>query len=93
LPYLLYREEALKILSKNPFFGAWDPEVLKIYVEYGTTPSRDSSSNPIIRLKMPSIQEGIVFSETHTECEVHQLLPGLDEKIELRWIMPDPGKQ
>ena len=89
---LLCREEALKILGKSPFFGAWDPEVLKIYIECGTTPSRDSHGNPIIRLKMPSIQEGIVFSETHTECEVYQLLPGLDEKVELRWIMPDSRK-
>jgi hypothetical protein len=40
---------------------------------------------------MPGIQEGIVFSETHTEREVYQRLSELDEKIELRWIMPDGG--
>jgi hypothetical protein len=78
----------LELLKKNPFFDAWDPEVLKIYIECGTTPSRDSSGNPIIRLKMPGIQEAIVFSEVHTRCEVYQRLPELDERIELFWIMP-----
>ena len=64
--------------------------MFKIYVECGTTPSRDLSGNPIIRLKMPSIQEAILLSETHTECEVYQSLPELDERVELLWIMPDP---
>jgi hypothetical protein len=62
--------------------------VLKIYVECGTTPSRDLSGSPIIRLKMPSIQEAILLSETHTELEVYQSLPDLDERVELLWIMP-----
>ena len=86
--YITFRQEAFDILSKSSFFGAWDPEVLKLYIECGTTPSRDSNGKPIIRLKMPGIQEAIVFSETHTECEVYQRLPQLDERIELRWIMP-----
>ena len=37
---------------------------------------------------MPGIHEAAVFAETHTECEVYQRLPELDERIELRWIMP-----
>jgi hypothetical protein len=82
------REDALNILTKSRFFGAWDPEALRIYIECGTTPTLDSSGNPIIRLKMPGIHEAIVFAETHTECEVYQRLPELDERIELRWIMP-----
>jgi hypothetical protein len=82
------REEALDSFTKNDFFRSWDPEVLKIYVECGTTPSRDSSGDPVICLKMPGIHEAVVFSETHTECEVYQRLQELDERIELRWIMP-----
>ena len=85
---IIPRQEAFDILSKTPFFGAWDPEVLKLYVECGTTPSRDSDGKPIIRLKMPGVQEAIVFSETHTEREVFQRLRELDERIALRWIMP-----
>ena len=38
---------------------------------------------------MPSIQEAILLSETHTECEVYQSLPELDERVELLWIMPE----
>jgi len=82
------QENALKLLTKNQFFGAWDPEALRIYVECGTTSCLDSSGKPHIRLKMPGIHEAAVFAETHTECEVYQRLPELDEKIELRWIMP-----
>ena len=63
--------------------------MLKIYVECATTPSRDLNGNPIIRLKMPGIQQAILMSETHTEREVYQSLPELDERVELLWIMPD----
>ncbi|KAG6841357.1 hypothetical protein C0991_011900 [Blastosporella zonata] len=83
------REEALRVLSQSPFFGAWDPSVLKLYIECGTYDTRDpETGNPIIRLKMPGMQEAIVFSETHTEFEVFERLPTLDERIELRWVVP-----
>ena len=39
-------------------------------------------------LKMPGIQEAVVFVDGHTRCEVYHRLPELDERIELRWIMP-----
>lgn len=84
----LYRGEALQVLSKNPFFGAWDPAVLKIYIECGTYLTTDASGKPVVRLKMSGIQEAIVFSETHTEYEVFHRLPELDEQIALKWIMP-----
>ena len=38
---------------------------------------------------MPGIQQAILMSETHTEREVYQSLPELDERVELLWIMPD----
>ncbi|GLB39842.1 putative alpha/beta hydrolase family protein [Lyophyllum shimeji] len=87
------REEALQILRQSPFFGAWDPAVLRIYLECGTYDTIDpTSGKPIIRLKMPGMQEAVVFNETHTECEVYHRLPTLDEKIELRWVVPGkPG--
>jgi hypothetical protein len=88
----LCRNEALQLLSKSPFFGAWDPAVLRIYIECATYPTTDASGKPVVRLKMPGIQEAIVFSETHTEYEVFHRLPELDERIALKWIMPGkPG--
>lgn len=41
-----------------------------------------------MRLKMPGIQEAMVFSETHTEREVWGCVPEIDDRIELRWVMP-----
>jgi len=67
--------------------------VLRAYIEHGMTPSRDSSGNAIVRLKMPSIHEAMVLSETHSECEVYQCLPDLDEQIELRWIVPESERE
>ncbi|KAG5637889.1 hypothetical protein H0H81_002774 [Sphagnurus paluster] len=83
------REAALAILQQSPFFGAWDPAALRIYVDCGTYPSEDGTG---VKLKMPGIQESIVFSETHTEYEVFERLPLLEERVELRWVVPGkPG--
>jgi len=87
------REEALESLPETPFSGPWDSEVLRVYVECGTTPSRDSNGNPIVRLKMSGIHEATVFSETYTLREVHQRLPDLDERVELLWILPEGGPE
>jgi hypothetical protein len=40
---------------------------------------------------MSGMHEAIVFSETHTEFEVYDRLPVLDERIKLRWVVP--GKE
>ena len=37
---------------------------------------------------MSGMHEAIVFSETHTEFEVYDHLPVLDERIKLRWVVP-----
>jgi hypothetical protein len=67
-----------------PFFAAWDPKVLEVYVEHGLAP--DSKGG--FRLKMSGVQEAVVFAEAHVPYEVWELLERLDESIELRWIMP-----
>ncbi|KAH0578424.1 hypothetical protein H2248_003572 [Termitomyces sp. 'cryptogamus'] len=87
------RAEAFRVLSQSPFFGAWDPAVLKVYIECGTYDTIDPvTGKPMIQLKMPGMQEAVVFSETRTQTEVFQRLPTLDERIELRWIVPGkPG--
>jgi hypothetical protein len=67
-----------------PFFASWDPEVLKIYVDHGLAPDLRGG----FRLKMSGVQEAMVFSDGHVPYEVWELIDRLDEKIELRWIMP-----
>jgi len=37
---------------------------------------------------MSGFQEALVFVEARVPYEVWELLDGLDERIELRWIMP-----
>ncbi|KAF8632402.1 hypothetical protein AX17_004843 [Amanita inopinata Kibby_2008] len=81
------KDEALSLFKANPFFAAWDPAVLDIYVECGLYPSPDGEG---VRLKMSGLQEAVVFVEVHTENEVYHQMPGLDEKIGLRWVMPGP---
>ncbi|OCH94591.1 alpha/beta-hydrolase [Obba rivulosa] len=78
------REEALRLFSAISFFAAWDPAVLELYVECALCDDPDGG----VRLKMPGIQEAVVFSEMLTKHEVWELLPALDERIELRWIIP-----
>ncbi|TFK75633.1 hypothetical protein BDN72DRAFT_935522 [Pluteus cervinus] len=85
-------DEALSLFQQSPFFKAWDPAVLQVYVECGLFSTKDSDGQDVVRLKMPGIQEAIVFSETHTELEAWQQLPSLDERISLRWLLPaKPG--
>ena len=45
-------EEAYSLMSKSPFFGSWDPEVLRIYVEYAL--AEDASGQ--VRLKCTNFQ-------------------------------------
>jgi len=78
------REEALRLFKQVPFFAAWDSETLKIYVEHGLAPDPKGG----FRLKMSGLQEAIVFVEARVPCEIWELLESLDDRIELRWIMP-----
>lgn len=83
------REEALSTFLKNPFFRAWDPTSLELYVTCGTyLTGTQSNGTQQAKLKMSGMQEAIVFSETHTEFEVYDRLPALDERIKLRWVVP-----
>lgn len=77
------REEALQQFSAIPFFAAWDPAVLKIYVECGLHAGRDGQ----LKLKMPGVQEAVCFAENYAPFECFELLSGLDERVELRWLV------
>ena len=89
------RQEALNSFLKKPFFQAWDPAVLKIYVECGIYLTKDEhTGKEVAKLKMPGIIEAVVFSHLVTRLEVYERLVDLDERIVLRWLMPGkPGAE
>jgi len=47
-----FSEEAYFLMSRSPFFGTWDPDVLRNYVDYALV--EDSSGK--VRLKCSNIQ-------------------------------------
>ncbi|KAG8933343.1 hypothetical protein FRC02_012095 [Tulasnella sp. 418] len=77
------KEEALKTFQSNPFFQAWDPRVLDIYVQDGLYEHEDGT----VRLKTSRLQEAAVFAERTLPFETWELLDRLDERIILHWIM------
>ncbi|KAF8804353.1 hypothetical protein BYT27DRAFT_7225411 [Phlegmacium glaucopus] len=86
------RQEALDSFSKNPFFQAWHPAVLRIYVDCGIYLTKDEHGKEIAKLKMPGVLEAVVFADIHTAFEVYERLVNLDERIVMRWLMPGkPG--
>lgn len=91
---LLYREEALASFKKKQFFQRWDPEVLQTYVEYALYNTKDIQGRQAAMLKMPGLQEAIVFAATLAQYETYQRLSDLDERVELRWVVPGrPGEE
>ncbi|KAF8907818.1 Alpha/beta hydrolase family-domain-containing protein [Gymnopilus junonius] len=78
------REEARKGFLKAPLFQAFDPEVLDIYVEHGLYEDEKTGE---VRLKCEPAWEASEFNERRSMNEGWELLPTLDERIELRWIM------
>ncbi|KAG0703560.1 Alpha/beta hydrolase family-domain-containing protein [Suillus ampliporus] len=82
------REEALRSFEVSPFFGAWHPDVLRLYVTYGLC--EDSRGG--VKLKMSGLLEALVFAGRAGSPEAWELLDRLDERIELRWVVPGkPG--
>lgn len=86
---ITYREDAHKSLAANPFFAAWDPRVLDAYVEHGLVAAPSSG----VRLAMPALQEALAFAGTSSGAPVWDMLPTLEERIPLRWVVPGrPGE-
>ncbi|KAG1878750.1 Alpha/Beta hydrolase protein [Suillus tomentosus] len=77
-------EEALRLFKASPFFGAWHPDTLQLYVTYGLC--KDSQGG--VKLKMSSLQEALVYADRTGSPEAWELLEKVDERIELRWIIP-----
>jgi hypothetical protein len=91
---LRYREQAFASFKEKAFFNSWDPEVLKFYVEYALYNTTDLEGRPAAMLKTSALQEAIVFAATLTQYETYQRLLDLDERIELRWVVPGrPGAE
>ncbi|KLO12491.1 hypothetical protein SCHPADRAFT_921364 [Schizopora paradoxa] len=80
------REEAHTLFRSSPFFGAWDPKVLELYVEHGLA-AEDNG----VRLKMPGLQESVVFVDMQVSYETFELLDRLDDKISLLWVLATKG--
>lgn len=68
-----------------PFFAAWHPSVLQCYVDYALVDNSEGG----VRLKMSGLQEGLAFTNRALPWETWVLLDKLDERIELRWIIPN----
>lgn len=83
------RDEVLTSYLRNPFFRAWHPDVLKVYIEAGIYDTSDDQGNAVVKLKMPGIYESVVFAERTVGHEAWQGLPNIPERIHIRWIVPD----
>ncbi|VDC01692.1 unnamed protein product [Peniophora sp. CBMAI 1063] len=76
-------QEALAAFKASPI-GAWPDEVLQLYVQHGLTdvPSGD------VRLKCTPLQEAVVFVEASGAHQAWTVLPDIDERIAMHWILP-----
>ncbi|KAH9926152.1 Alpha/beta hydrolase family-domain-containing protein [Fomitopsis serialis] len=78
------RREAKEKFLSSPFFAAWHPDVLDIYVECGLT----EDPNGGVTLKMPGIHEALTFTEVMTTYDTWDLIDTLDPRIPLQWVLP-----
>ncbi|KAI9513434.1 Alpha/beta hydrolase family-domain-containing protein [Russula earlei] len=78
------RAEAYSLMSKSPFFGTWDPDVLRDYVDYALV--EDSSGR--VSLKCTSIQEASVFADENGRIEAWLALSQIENRIAMKWIVP-----
>ncbi|KAF8971246.1 Alpha/beta hydrolase family-domain-containing protein [Flammula alnicola] len=78
------RQEAKKALLKAPFFQAFDPAVLDAYIEHGMYEEEKTGE---VYLKCNPAWEASEFTERRTMNEGWELLPTLDENVEMRWIL------
>ncbi|KAJ7709667.1 hypothetical protein B0H17DRAFT_1028636 [Mycena rosella] len=86
------REEAHAFCAASPFFHAWDARAVAAYVAHAFVPCGGG-----VRLATPALQEALVFAGTPGSGAVWDLLPGLDPRVRLRWVVsgragvPDMG--
>jgi len=76
------RSQARELFLKTPFFKAWDPEVLDVYVREGLVETEGG-----VELKMSGFLEAAGFCERRLVYEMWELLPTIDERVAIRWVM------
>ncbi|VDC01693.1 unnamed protein product [Peniophora sp. CBMAI 1063] len=77
------RGDALKAFKASPL-GAWPKEVLNLYIQYGLAERSDGS----VRLKCTGLQEAVVFVEARGAHQAWTVLPKIDERVAIHWILP-----
>ena len=77
------------MFAATPFFAEWDPAALAVYVECGlhAAPDGQGQGQGQVRLKMPGVHEAQCFAEERATFETFELLPTLDARIGLRWLV------
>ncbi|THV05693.1 hypothetical protein K435DRAFT_646769 [Dendrothele bispora CBS 962.96] len=88
------RSAARQAFLQSPFFQAWDPRALEMYVEGGLYETKEGNGT-VVRLKMTPLAEATMFIDTSTGCEeawVRLWRGELPERIGLRWMVPGEGR-
>ncbi|KAF9645256.1 hypothetical protein BDM02DRAFT_609078 [Thelephora ganbajun] len=80
------KAEALHSFKKNSFFATWDPLSVELYVECQLWENKESGE---AKLKMSGTWEGSVFAGHRGLFEAWDVLPLLDERVALKFIMPE----
>ncbi|KZO99065.1 hypothetical protein CALVIDRAFT_561473 [Calocera viscosa TUFC12733] len=85
-------EHARDFFARAPFFQSWHPAVLHAYVTYALCPLPSSSPGPgpegkAVMLKQSPFDEASFYVEPRAPAETWFLLPLLDERVELRWVL------
>ncbi|KAG8856013.1 hypothetical protein FRB96_006580 [Tulasnella sp. 330] len=77
------RETARRDLARYPPNRAWDPEALDTFVQEGLYDTMDGT----VALKLSAFIESVAYMEFLLIGETWELLPTIDERISLRWVM------
>ncbi|GAA5899334.1 hypothetical protein JCM5296_007536 [Sporobolomyces johnsonii] len=83
------REDALEGFKKNPFFAAWDEQVLEGYVKHGMRDAKDG-----VVLKTPARNEALTFADPSivAACRAALRLSSLPPSLPVHWIWADEGR-
>ncbi|KAH6906372.1 Alpha/beta hydrolase family-domain-containing protein [Coprinopsis sp. MPI-PUGE-AT-0042] len=76
------REEAKQALQKAPLFVSLHPDVFRSYIDHALYDVKGG-----VKLKCSPESEARQFNELLSMNEAWERLPGLDERVQLHWIM------
>ncbi|KZT54458.1 alpha/beta-hydrolase [Calocera cornea HHB12733] len=78
-------EEARSFFLRSPFFKAWHPAVLHAHLSSALFPH--PSSPGAVALKQSPYDEVLCYFDPPEPGETWALLPALDGRVEIRWVM------